>query len=114
MMMGYKHIPFSRDEMDKKPEMCRRMLYELLGKYGGAGDMMMQASIYAREIVKNASNGKAFKPQDAQSWLQLKRDKTRKVLRAMLAESWVDLAGGSERRNHQYKLTDKGWTLLRR
>lgn len=113
VMMGYKYIPFSRDEMDKKPEMCRRMLYEFLGKYGNAGSRLLQTSLFAREIVRNASNGRAFKPQDAQGWLRLKRDKTRGVLREMMAEGWIELVGGSERRGHMYKLTNKGSELLR-
>lgn len=112
-LIGYKYVPFSRDEMDKKPEMCRRAVYELLGKYGGGGDKLMQLSVYAREIVRNAASGASFSPQEAQVWLHLKRDKTREVLRNMLAEDLLVLVAGSERRNHLYKLGEKGRQLLK-
>lgn len=69
-LIGYKYIPFSRDEMDKKPEMCRRAVYELIGRYGG-GDRLMELPVWMREVLRHAAAGGLFTPKDARGWLQL-------------------------------------------
>ncbi|MEK0313839.1 hypothetical protein [Cohnella sp. 56] len=111
-LIGYKYVPFSRDEMDKKPEMCKRAVYELLGRYGSGGDQLLGLPVYMREVVRNAASGASFTQREAREWLLLQQDKTRSVLRDMLKEGWIELVGGSEKRNHHYRLGVKGRGLL--
>lgn len=52
---GYKYIPFTWDELDKKPEACRRFLYELLGRYSGVTRAGVEAqSIQENEVIRQA------------------------------------------------------------
>lgn len=49
MNAGMKYIPFSWDELDKRPEMCTRSIYETLGRFGNPGSTgWMSLPVYER------------------------------------------------------------------
>ncbi|SFB48470.1 hypothetical protein SAMN05216312_109282 [Cohnella sp. OV330] len=108
VMMGYKYIPFSRDEMDKKPEMCRRMLYEFLGKYGRLRDDPEVLKPAERELLRIGANGDIFTQRDVRQRLMVNSDTARKMIRKMLSDSWIETVGGSDKRQYAYRLGQRG------
>lgn len=105
---GFLYMPFSRDELDKKPDSCRGSLYELLGRHGRPGAEMETLHPRERELLRYAADGHAFNQTEASRWMQVGKDTARLVLRRMIASGWIATEGGSERRNHVYRLGEKG------
>lgn len=104
-----KYVPFSWDELDKKPELCRRAVYELLGRFGGAaGSKSAQLTVYEREVIRYALrwNG-AFKFGDVSICLQAGERVSRRVLRSLMEKGMIKPNGISTQRHHTYVLTDK-------
>ncbi|MCD9024885.1 hypothetical protein [Cohnella silvisoli] len=53
--LGYTYFPYSRDELEKKPDFCQRNLYELIGRIGNAeGVGLHQLPVYEREVIRFA------------------------------------------------------------
>lgn len=53
---GIKYMPFSWDELDKKPDMCARSVHEILGRIGNRrDDAWMALSVYERELIRCAA-----------------------------------------------------------
>lgn len=53
--LGYKFVPFTWDELDQHPEMCRRTVYELLGRYSGKDDRAYrELTVYEQEVLRYA------------------------------------------------------------
>ena len=50
VMQGYKYLPFTWDELDKKPEACRRAVYELLGRFSSTAGIAEATSNSASAI----------------------------------------------------------------
>lgn len=110
--LGYRYMPFSWDELDKKPEACRRSVYEMLGRFGGSkatgsgGVSWMELSVYERELVRCAwLHGLPFGMKEACAWLLCKEDAARTVLRTLESRGFLQRVGGSVKHAHQYKLT---------
>ncbi|KIL37189.1 hypothetical protein SD71_00125 [Cohnella kolymensis] len=52
-MQGYKYIPFSRDEQEKRAEAARRAFYELLGRFSTSpGLAFEELSVLEREVIR--------------------------------------------------------------
>jgi len=107
-LVGYKYIPFSRDELDKKPEMCRRALYELLGKYGKNGVDQHTLKPAERELLRLGARGNVFTQGDARKCLTVSSETARKMIRKMVTDAWIETVGGSEKRQYAYRLAQKG------
>jgi hypothetical protein len=106
---GYKYIPFSWDELDKKPELCRRALYELLGRYSGTnGKAYQELTVYERELLRFAQRlGRPFRLDDVSNCLQLGNVACRKVLRKLMEKKLIKPIGKGEMRHHEYILEDR-------
>ena len=53
MMYGYKYVPFTWDELEKKPEVCRRTVYELLGRFAMTeGKAYNELTVQEREVLR--------------------------------------------------------------
>ncbi len=109
---GYLYMPFSWDELDKKPDACRASLFELLGRRGRAREGLESLDPRERELLRNAADGKVFKQNDACRWLQVGKDTARTVLRRMIADGWIVPEGGGERRHHVFRLGEKGLRVI--
>jgi hypothetical protein len=108
-MYGYKYIPFTWDELDKKAESCQRTVYELLGRYSGAaGSPAIELTVYEKELLRHALLWKdAFCVSDVSGWLQLEKEASLKVLRKLLGKELIRPLGKGTRRHHGYSLTEK-------
>ncbi|EXX85622.1 hypothetical protein BG53_05840 [Paenibacillus darwinianus] len=104
-----KYVPFSWDELDKKPELCRRAVYELLGRYGAAaGSTSEPLPVYERELLRYALRlNRPFKFGDVSMCLQAGERVSRRVLRSLLEKDMIRPNGTSIQRHHSYILTDK-------
>ena len=113
---GYIYYPYSRDEIEKKPDLCQKDLYELIGRFGqAAGSGLMDLPVYEREVVRCALlRMTPFKMEDIRRWLQLGRDACRAIIRQMVSKGLVEQVGGGAERFHAFKLTGKARTLLYR
>ena len=106
----YKYIPFTWDELDKKPETCRRTIYELLGRFSNtAGEI----SVKEKEVLRQAQYlNRPFCIGDICDWLRLKQDASRRVLRMLLEKNLITPIGSGTIRYHQYTLQERAIELL--
>ncbi|MDG0791000.1 hypothetical protein OMP38_09065 [Cohnella ginsengisoli] len=111
-LSGYAYFPFSRDELDKKPDMCRRAVYELLGRRGRGGSGLRDLDVYERELLRMAVDVLDFTLNDVCDWLGVRQDKARILLRSMTLSQLLLRVGGGERRCHRYAIAEQGKELL--
>jgi hypothetical protein len=114
--LGFTYFPYSRDELEKKPDFCQRNLYELIGRIGNAeGTGLHKLNLYEREVMRSAVlRNQPFRVADVCAWLQLKKDACRPVLRELESKGLLDSIGGSLTRSHKFMITEKGVSLLHR
>ncbi|MDG0814144.1 hypothetical protein OMP40_36355 [Cohnella rhizosphaerae] len=110
---GYAYFPFSRDELDKKIEMCRRAVYEALGRRGRGGEGLRELPVHERELLRMAADSTMFTPKDVRNWLDIGHRKTRELIASMKQSQLITRVGGSDCRDFGYKLGVKGKELLR-
>jgi hypothetical protein len=102
---GYKYIPFSWDELDKKPEMCRRAVYEMLGRFSRLRSEESDLTVKEREILRYVVTlNRPFRLNDVRSCLQLGSVACRRVIRGLMDRKLIKPLGDSMIRNHQYIL----------
>lgn len=111
---GYMYLPFSRDELDKKPETCRRAVYEVLGKRGRGGAGLRDLPVHERELLRIAVDVSIFAPADVREWLGIREEKARLLLRSMTQSQLLVRVGGGEQRCHRYAIAEQGKELLRK
>jgi hypothetical protein len=106
----YDYFPFSWDEMDKKPELCQRSIYEKLGRRmsnGGIGTSYSEVSLYEREVIRYALRlGRPIRMADVCECLQSSHDFCLKVIRDMIAKKLLISINPSNKRNHEYILVE--------
>jgi len=112
--VGLIYYPYSRDEILKRPDMCRRDLHELIGMLGSrTGGGLAELSLQEREVIRGAlAHGGTFRPGDAAGWLNVDPKTARRVLKRMESKHLVRRVGGGDRRVHAYELTDGGRMTL--
>jgi very-short-patch-repair endonuclease len=106
-MYGIRYIPFAWDELDKKPEACRRSLYELLGRNSAnPSDAYRQLTVYERELIRSALRlNRPFRMEDVCHCLQIGHIAGRRVLRGMLEKKLIESTKTSFVRLHEFRLT---------
>jgi len=112
---GYRYVPFSYDELEKKPELCRRTVFELLGRYGSPpGSKLGSLTIQEREVLRFAMMrvGGAFGLREASEWLQWEVKAVSRLLRRMLADGLLEAVGSGTMRHHAYSISEKGKSLF--
>jgi hypothetical protein len=93
-MYGYKYIPFSWDELDKRPEACQRSVYELLGRFSSTyGKSYTDLSVSEREVIRYA--------------LRLNRSFRLSVLRSLMDKGLIRSLGTGKQRFHEFAMEDK-------
>lgn len=113
-VLGLRYFPFSRDELEQFPELCRRDLNELISRAASAEQSgLMQRPVYERELLRCALLlRKPFRLSDASGWLQLRREASRNVIRRLQADGLIQGIGGGEYRCHEFGVTEKGLSLF--
>ena len=113
---GLIYYPFSRDELMKKPELCRRDLYELVGFLSsGEGSGLLELPVYEREVIRCALLAtEPFRSADVAKWLKLSEKSSRIILKQMEEKDLIVRVGGGEQRARSYRLGDQAWMRLHR
>jgi len=113
---GYSYFPYSRDELEKKPEFCRQNLYELLGEIVAMSQSkIVTLPVNEREIIRFAyTHGGSFVLEDASKWLLLKKETCRKVVNSLEQKGLVKRVGGSSSRCYAFEVTDEARQLFYR
>ncbi|MCD9022371.1 hypothetical protein [Cohnella silvisoli] len=111
---GYPFIPFSWDDIVKRPEVCRRSLYVILGKYGSTGNQTeYHLTVYEREIIRYALRlNRPFGLEDVCFCLQLGRTTCIQLLKILLEKGLIRPVKEGKLRVHAYELGDKARLLI--
>lgn len=111
---GYTFFPFSWDDLDKRPEVCRRALYALLGKVGSSGGgSIYDLTVYERELLRYALRlNRPIHWEDAAYCLQVGRNTSIKVLKALWEKKLMKPETESVHRIHTYIIQDRGRDLI--
>lgn len=110
----YPFIPFSRDDVDKKPEVCRRTLYAILGKHGGLRkNAQYELPVYERELIRYALRlNRPFGLTDVCYCLQLGKTASLALLRQMRDKKRIRPLSEGNVRVHFYELEEKAKLLM--
>jgi hypothetical protein len=108
-MYGYKYIPFSWDELDKRAEACRRSVYELLGRFSStAGIALNELTVSEREVLRYALRlNRPLRLEDASYCLQVGTKPTRNVLIRLMEKNLIKPIGNGTQRHHMYIIEEK-------
>ncbi|WP_276354671.1 hypothetical protein [Cohnella caldifontis] len=106
---GIVYLPFSWDQLDKKPEKCRRVLYEWMGRRASIPGTSWEAlTVYEREVIRYGLYiGRPFKIREVQECTGLKEDKCRQILRNLLEKKMIIPKGKGTLRHHSYLVEPK-------
>ncbi|MBB6732174.1 helix-turn-helix domain-containing protein [Cohnella zeiphila] len=109
-MHGLRFVPFSYDELDKKPETCIRTVYELLGRYGSSPvSRLYELPVYEREVLRFAlSRNGVFTLNEAGECLRLKRVATSRLLHRMVNQKLLLPLGKGSIRYSSFVISEKG------
>lgn len=105
---GIPYVPFTWDDMDKRPDMCRKTLYEMLGRYsGGFTDSYREVSLYEREVIRYGLRlGRPIRMKDVCECLQSGQDFCRSILLKMIDKKLLKPKNENLKRHHEYVLAD--------
>jgi len=112
---GMMYIPFSWDQLDKRPDQCRRVMYELIGRLAvdRNDDASRKLSIYEKEILRYALFiNRPFDWRDVSVCTQLKEDACRRWLRELAAKRLIKPVGKGNRRFHDYEFVHDSNSIL--
>ncbi|MFF2885710.1 hypothetical protein [Paenibacillus sp. NPDC057967] len=109
---GITYYPYTWDEMNKKPEVCRSALYEFLGKNRNLADEGL--TIYEREVVRNALLlERTVRVADVCEWIGRSADVSRGVLKSMTEKSLLKPMRDDRIRHQEYQLDERAIKLVR-
>ena len=109
LLYGYKYVPFTWDELDKRPEACRRFMYELLGRFSSSsGKAFEELTVPEREFLRYALRlNRPIHLKDACYCLQWGPEASRRLLRSLIAKQLVKPIDSSKQRCHKYVIAEK-------
>lgn len=112
--IGLAYFPYSRDELQKQPDLCRRDLQQCIqARAGTLNGGYLALSVYEREALRaSLLAGKPLDLAELSAWLQLERHACSRVTQQLVAKNLFTKVGGSERRCHMFDLSERGRTLL--
>ncbi|WP_123040859.1 hypothetical protein [Cohnella candidum] len=108
------YIPFTWDQLDKRPDYCRRTLYELIGIHSALpGEAYRDLSIYEREIIRFALYlNRPINMDDVTLCTNFQKDAGRKIIRMMVGKGLLQPLGRGTERFHFYELTPKARNFM--
>jgi hypothetical protein len=103
----YRYTPFSRDELDKQPEACRRSFYEIIGKYSTriGGRAFKELSVYEREVIRyGLLLNRPFRVSDVKECLNCEYKRAHGVITQLRTKKLIEPCGTGKERVHSYVL----------
>lgn len=112
--LGYAFFPYSKDELEQQPDVCRRDLLELYGaRTSHTGQDYLALSVYERETLRFAAfRAQPFNLSALSAWLRLHREASSHVARMLAAKGYLLKVGGGEHRSHEFTISEQGRKLL--
>ncbi|MEX2460694.1 MAG: hypothetical protein WD469_05250 [Paenibacillaceae bacterium] len=109
VMHGYKYLPFTWDELDKKSDACRRSVFELLGRFSStAGIAHKELTVSEREVLRYIFRlNRPLRLEDACYCLQMRPQATHQVLRKLIEKKLIKPLNKGAIRFHEYALEEK-------
>lgn len=111
----YPYVPFSKDELDKNGEVCRRSLYEILGRYSSISGSraMEELSVYEREVLRYMLRlNRNLKQVDVKYVLQCGYEKSRRVIEQLIIKNMILPVGRGVQRFHEFELLTLGKEMI--
>ncbi|TFE25835.1 hypothetical protein [Cohnella luojiensis] len=113
---GYRftYLPFSWDELDKKPELCLRSFYEQLGNYRTTDNTeFLELSVYQREVLRLLiTRPGPVHVAVIRRYLHLTKAPCKKILLEMAERSLIKVVGGGTKRFYEFDINERGKALL--
>ncbi|WP_135553387.1 hypothetical protein [Paenibacillus cymbidii] len=111
--LGILYVPFTFDEMDKKPDLCQRTLYELYGKFGGGFASPRNPPVltpYEKEVIRYSLwLARPIRLSDACECLLLGKDASRNVMKSLVEKGLLRPTSQGLQRTHVYELTNQAF-----
>jgi len=112
---GIVHMPFSKDQLDKQPDVSRQSFYELLGKYTdfSGSRAMEELSVFEREVIRYGLHlNRPLKLEDVKHCLQCEYRRAHTILNKLVEKKLVMPVGIATKRIHQYVLEPAAKEIL--
>lgn len=88
--LGISYLPFSMDEIEKRPETCRNSLAAILDYYSHTMPKVAELSLYEREAMRYFSTlHTPFALADIQRHFKISRNKSIKIMHNLLAKQLI-------------------------
>ena len=79
------------------------------------GTGLMKLPVYEREVLRCAlMSSKPFSPAVVRSWVLIKHEAGRQVLKSLESKELIRRIGGSQERSYAFLITEKAVALLHR
>ena len=99
--LGILYVPFSWDELDKKPELCRASVYELLGRFSNRTSV--ELSVFEKELLMTMRLlGRPFRMDDVNACLGRQAQASLQVIRKLQVKKLIQPLHDGRLRNHYY------------
>ncbi len=115
-VLGFAYFPYSRDELLRQSDLCRKDLQQFIqARAGTLNNDYLSLSVYERETLRAAFlAGRPIGLKELTTWLQLERHACSRVAQQLVVKGMLTKIGGSEYRCHQFDLSEPGRSLLLR
>ncbi len=112
---GLTYFPFSWDEMDKKPDTCRRAIYELLGRRSsGTTAQYKDLTPHEREVLRfGLSLDSGIDIANVREALRCSGGLARKILKQLVDKQLLRPTKPGAKRVHRYVIDQDAHQLLR-
>ncbi|XID95419.1 hypothetical protein ACF3MZ_13260 [Paenibacillaceae bacterium WGS1546] len=114
-LRGIVYMPFSKDQLDKQPELCRQSFYELLGRYTSAGGSaaMEKLTPFEREVIRYGLHlNRPLRLEDVKYCLQCEYRRAHTVVKDLVEKNLMKPVKDSAIRIHQYLLLPEARDVL--
>ncbi len=108
-------MPYSKDQLDKQPDLCKRSFLELLGQYTStAGSRFMEElSVNEREVIRyGVILNRFLRLEDVKYCLKCGYKRAYNIVHRLIKKKLMRVVGLSTQRVHQYELLPLAKELL--
>ncbi|WP_147423862.1 hypothetical protein [Cohnella endophytica] len=115
-VFGHTYFPYSRDELEQQPDICRRDLHELMVVHANVEGMgILELPVYEREVLRFALlRDKPFGLGELSGCLKLTPTACGKITKTLVVKGLLSKVGGGERRCFEFRITEAGVSMFNR
>jgi len=114
VLKGYTYVPFTFDEMEKRPDACREYIYALLGRMGAClSSSIRDLKLPEREVLRYTYLlNRSFNARDVSLCLNYSLKSSRHIMRGLVQMKLISPAKAANQRHHYYRLTERAKGML--